>query len=100
MWSSHNATIGVNLYGCRVDKYYRQRCRKCIDHLWAIPEFTVDQFKEAIDRVMKIYWMRKRQHDDNDDTVNDDGNKKYPRKPHEPSLCEKCKNLGRPCWEY
>ena len=91
IWSSHHATIGINLYGCRVDKYYKQLCNKCINS-WTIPKFTVDRFKEAIDSVIKKYWKRKRQDDDSDDIAIDVGN------PHEPSLCERCMELGRPCW--
>ena len=80
MWSSHNAIIGVNLYGCRVDKNYRQRCKNCMN--WVIPELTIDLFKEAIDSIVKKYWQRKGQDDDSDDTVIDDGDKGYSRKPH------------------
>ena len=103
IWSSHMATVVVDLYKCKVNKSdCEQRCKKC-SQSWISPKFTKDRFKEAIDRVINKYWERKNQNDDDDDDatstlVEDDKCRGNPRAPHEQSLCKRCKKLGRPCW--
>ena len=98
-WSSHMATIKVDLYACKICKKYKQTCKSCND--WIPPKFTEYRFKEAIDRVVTKYWERKRQYDD-DDTAVEYEDKRYlhPRAqpPHNELVCERCMELGRPCW--
>ena len=104
-WSSHMATIKVDLYKCKVDKSdCEQRCRKCPDG-WVPPNLTEDRFKEAIDRVIAKFWERKNENgndddddDDDDSIITDNRHRGNPRAPHEESLCKRCIKLGRPCW--
>ena len=132
-WSSHMATIVVNLGKRKVNRFKcGQGCRNCVGS-WSMPKFTEDRFKEIMDGVTAKYWERKERidGDDNDDNDNDDddndddndddddddddddngddeddndyvvvGDKRRgnPRAPHEQSLCQRCKKLGRPCW--
>ena len=131
-WSSHMATIVVDIHKREVDRCgCRQKCRECVGR-WSIPEFTEDRFKKIMGGVITKYWERKEKidegdgdddddddedddddddndddDDDDDDDVDDDdgdyvvigGNHRgNPRAPHEQSLCERCKKLGRPCW--
>ena len=49
--------------------------------------------------VVAKYWERKRQYDDTAvDNEYEDKIYLNPRAPHEQSLCERCMELGRPCW--
>ena len=104
-WSSHMATIVVNLYECKVDRFScGQRCKECFTS-WRYPKFTEHQFEEIIDRVIAKYWERKSQDDDGDGGADSDNNTLVDDKHtgnqqilHEQSLCERCITLGRPCW--
>lgn len=98
-WSSHMATIKIDLYKCKVDRRNcRQRCIRCtsVDEGWANPKLTEDRFKDAIERVIIKYRKREMQNDDG--LVDNDGHQGNPQAPHEESLCERCMILGRPCW--
>ena len=100
-WSSHMATIKIDLFECKVNRSdCQQRCRKCPES-WISPKMTEDRFKEAVDRVITKYWENKNRNDgDNDDNAVI-GNNRYrgnPRTPHEESWCKRCIKLGRPCW--
>ena len=99
-WSSHTATIVVDLVRCKTNKFgCKQRCKNCPEG-WTLPKLTKDRFKEAIVRVISKYWERKNQNDDdNASTLADDDNHwGNPQAPHEKSLCERCMKLGHPCW--
>ena len=98
-WSSHNATIKVDLYRRRVVKSYAQKCKRCYN--WVSPKFTADQFREVIGRVIQNYHNRKSQlldDGDIDTLIVDNTYERNPQAPHEQSLCERCAELGRPCW--
>ena len=99
VWSSHMATIVVDLLECKANKSdCEQRCRRCPES-WIPPKFTKDQFKEAIDMVITKYWERKNQIDNDDSTpIDNDRYRGNPRSPHEQSMCKRCIKLGRPCW--
>ena len=117
-WSSHMATIVVDIHKREVDRDgYRQKCRECVGSCWSSPKFTERRFKEIMEGVTTKYWERQKKIDegDNDDDDDDDGDDNEddddsdcvvigdkhwgnPRSPHEHSLCERCKKLGKPCW--
>ena len=102
VWSSHKATIVVDLLECKVNRSdCEQRCRKCPTESWICPKLTEDRFKEAIDRVIAKYWERKINNDEDDDgsaVIDNDRYRGKSRLPHEQSLCKRCIKLGRPCW--
>ena len=109
MWSSHMATIVVDLYKCRVNRSNcQQRCRMCTES-WAWPRLTEDRFRKIMNRVITKYWDRSKQDDDDDNgivvdddddstIVDEDKHTETPQGPHQQSLCERCMKLGRPCW--
>ena len=97
-WSSHMATVVVDLLECKAKKSdCQQRCKICPEG-WVPPKFTEDRFKEAIDRVIAKYWERKSQDNDNITPIDNDRYRGNPQAPHEESLCKRCIKLGKPCW--
>ena len=63
------------------------------------------KLEEIMEKVITKYWERRRSSNDGDgdgDSTLVDGNVRRgnPRRPHEQSLCERCAELGRPCWWY
>ena len=99
-WSSHMGTIVIDLIKCKPNRSgCRQRCKNCDGpEGWASPKFTEGRFKKVINRVITKYWERKNRNDDDASTLADDNHWGNPQAPHEQSLCERCINLGRPCW--
>ena len=91
-WSSHNATIKVNLISKCVQRKYKQRCKKC--RYWATPQFTKDRFESVITRVLKCCKKRKaiRRYCK---VITSGHTGRHPRR-----LCERCKALKRPCNYY
>lgn len=97
-WSSHKTTIKIDLYHKRLKKVYRQKCRKCKQ--WTSPSFHLE---DVMKKVISKYHERQESLDSgnaNGDSTLVDGNvqRGNPRRPHEQSLCERCEELGRPCW--
>lgn len=98
-WSSYMATIKVDLYQKRITKIYKQACKKC--QQWATPSF---QLEDVMERVIHKYFERKESLDNGE--VDSSGNTLVdssvhhgnPRGPHAESLCERCQELGKPCW--
>ena len=101
-WSSHMATIEIDLLECKVNRSdCEQRCKKCPAKSWICPKLTEDRFREAVDRVIVEYWKRKNKNDEDDDGSRPIDNNRYrgnSRSPHEQSLCKRCMKLGAPCW--
>ena len=97
-WSSHMATVVVDLLKCKTNKFgCEQRCRSCPEG-WDPPKFSEDRFKEVVDRVIAKYWERKSQDNDNSTPIDNDRYRGNPQAPHEQSLCRRCITLGKPCW--
>ena len=97
-WSSHMATIKIDLFEREVNRSdCHQRCKKCPES-WISPKMTEDRFKEAVDRVITKYWERKKKTDEDDKEIDNDQYSGNPQAPHEQSLCKRCIKLGRPCW--
>ena len=96
-WTSHNATIKVDLYKKCLSRKFTQRCKYCPKH-WATPFFTDDRFEEIMDKVAEKYENRlvEDEEDEQPVFVVAAGN----GKPHPQQLCEKCQELGKPCWKY
>ena len=95
-WSSHKTTIKIDIFLKRLTKAYRQRCKRC--KRWASPSFNLE---EVMEKVISKYCKRSLNDGDvNGDSTLIDGNERRgnPRRPHEQSLCERCTELGRPCW--
>ena len=96
-WSSHKTTIKINIFLKRLTKRYRQKCKRC--KKWVSPAIKLE---EVMEKVITKYRERRGSSDgggDGDSTLVD-GNVRRgnPRSPHEQSLCERCEELGRPCW--
>ena len=54
-WSSHSATIKIDLgYRC-ISKKYRQRCKRC-NSFWALPRIRSDKLKSLVEKIMKHLW--------------------------------------------
>lgn len=97
-WTSHKTTIKIDLYRKRLTKTYKQRCKRC--RKWVVPFFNLE---DVIDKVIIKYCERRESADSGDagsDSTLVDSNiaKGNPRRPHEQALCERCEELGRPCW--
>jgi len=97
-WSSHNTTVKVDLLRQEVSKKYTQKCKSC--DYWATPLFTRDRFERIMNKVIEKYEKRV----DNDgklfttDNDDDDGFVGCTQAPHMEEYCERCKELGGPCW--
>ena len=97
-WSSYMATVKVDIYIKRLTKTYTQACKRCGD--WVTPSYQLD---DVMERVISKYFERKntlaigRAAGDNT-LVDNDMRRGNTRGPHEESLCERCQELGRPCW--
>ena len=97
-WTSHNATIKVDLFKKFVSRKFTQRCKYCPNQ-WATPLFTDDRFEEIMDKVAEKHESRLEEDEDNEQPVfiaAAAGN----GKPHLQQYCEKCQELGKPCWKY
>ena len=100
-WSSHKTTVKIDLYRKRLTKIYRQKCKRCRNRLWVYPFFHLINVME---KVIAKYKERKESlergnHGGSDNTVVDSNVERgNPRAPHEQSLCERCEELGGPCW--
>ena len=95
-WSSHKTTIKIDIFHKHLTKVYRQRCKRC--KRWASPSFNLE---EVMEKVIAKYCERSADDGDtNGDSTLVDSNvhRGNPRSPHEESLCERCMELGRPCW--
>ena len=96
-WTSHNATIKVDLFKKSIARKFTQRCKYCPKQ-WATPSFTDDRFEEIMDKVAEKYEKRMVEDDENEQPVfiiaGSNG------KPHLQKYCEKCQELGKPCWKY
>ena len=93
-WTSHKTTIKVNLLMQHVSKKYQQRCKEC--NYWVTPHFTSDRFEDIIDKVLDKFEERL---EENEQLVDSDeeytGNSQAP---HMREYCERCLELGVPCW--
>ena len=95
-WTSHNATIKVDLFRKSVSKKFKQRCKRCPTQ-WVTPFFTDDRFEEMMDKVADKFKSRLEGEDHNSQPVPlAAGN----GKPHPQQYCEKCQQLGTACWKY
>jgi len=98
-WSSHKTTIKIDLYRKRLTKVYRQKCKRCKKRPWVRPSFHL---ASVMEKVISKYHERKKLRNDNQSAdvtlVDSDVVKGNPRRPHEQSLCERCEELGGPCW--
>jgi len=107
-WSSHNTTVKVDLLRQEVSKKYTQKCKSC--DYWATPLFTRDRFERIMNKVVEKYEKRVDKNgqlftidnddDDDDDDDNDDDDEftGHTQAPHMEEYCERCKELGGPCW--
>ena len=96
-WTSHNATIKVDLIQKCVSRKFTQRCKYCSNQ-WATPFFTDDRFEEIMDKVADKFKSRVEGDDSNcqPTVLLAAGN----GKPHPQEHCEKCQLLKKPCWKY
>jgi len=94
-WTSGKTTLVVDLYLKCIEKKYRQKCKKCM--IWITPYFTDHQLEEIMERVLKKYQKRKME-GPGDSTGITNEETGYSRAPHETDLCERCQELGKPCW--
>ena len=94
-WSSFMATVKVDLCLKCITKTYQQACKRCKQ--WVTPSY---QLEDVMERVIAKYYERKeRGIAIGDQTlVDNDVRTGNARGPHEQSLCERCQELGRPCW--
>ena len=97
-WSSYMATIKVDIYVKRLTKTYTQACKRCSD--WVTPSYHLE---DVMERVISKYFERKKSlatgNAAGDNTLVDSCLRKgNTRGPHEESLCERCQELGIPCW--
>ena len=90
-WSSHNATIKVDLYHRQVLKKYRQRCYKCGSY-WALPCFRSSEFKKTVKKLAGHIYTVKEYREwypmAHEETLPD----------HDRTYCERCMELGSPCY--
>lgn len=93
-WSSHNATIKVDLLSHNVSRKYTQKCRLC-DH-WAGPQFTKDRFQKIINKVISKYEERVARNGERLPN-RQEGYSGHTLAPHVEEYCERCKELGAPC---
>ena len=96
-WSSYMATVQVDLYLKRITQTYRQACKRCQN--WVTPTYQVE---DVMERVISKYHERKKLlasgNTHGDSTLVDNVRRGNPQAPHEQSLCERCQQLGKPCW--
>ena len=90
-WSSHNATIKIDLRRRCISKKYRQKCKRCSSY-WAIPRIRSDKLKSIIKKVMEHIWK-----------MEDAGRfvpfgKESLSPDHGEGFCERCQELGEPCY--
>ena len=97
-WTSHKTTIKIDLYRKRLTKVYRQKCKRCRKHPWVNPSIHLTNVMEKIIYKYKERKDRKERGDGNNTVVDCNVERGNPRAPHEESLCERCEELGRPCW--
>jgi len=93
-WTSHKTTIKINLFLQRVSKKYQQRCKECDN--WVTPLFTSDRFEDIVDKVLDKFEERL---EENEHLV--DSDEEYSvssQAPHMRENCERCLELGVPCW--
>jgi len=93
-WTSHRTTIKVNLYLQCVSKKYQQRCKECDD--WVTPLFTSDRFEDIIDKVLDKFEERLGETEQLVDY--DEEHTGSSQAPHMRENCERCLELGVPCW--
>lgn len=94
-WSSHNATIKVDLLAQNISRKYTQKCKEC--EYWAIPQFTRDRFQRIINRVIDKYEDRVARNGQRP-AHGQEGFSGHTQAPHMEEYCERCKELGGPCW--
>ena len=97
-WSSCMATVKVDLHLKRITKIYQQACKKCKQ--WVSPTFHLE---DVMERVIAKYYERKKVVESGlaggvDTLVDSVARIGSARGPHEQSLCERCQELGKPCW--
>ena len=98
-WSSYMATLKVDLYLKGITWIYKQACKSCGE--WVSPSF---QLEDVMERVITKYYERQKLLASGkafgDNTLVDSdlrrGNAQGPY--HEQSLCERCQEMGKPCW--
>ena len=95
-WSSYAATIKVDLFTPKITRKYRQKCKTC--EYWASPQFTRDQFQCIINRVIDKYNSRATRNIHHPPHSQEVFIIRTAPKPHTQELCERCQELGRPCW--
>ena len=95
-WTSHNASIKVDLFKKCVSRKFKQRCKFCPNH-WATPYFTADRFEEIMDKVVSKYESRLKGTDHDQPAPSAEAG--YGGKPHMQEHCEKCQLQGLPCWK-
>lgn len=97
-WSSYMATIKVDLYLKCITRVYKQACKRCGE--WVSPSYHLE---DVMERVITKYYERKQSLDSGNafgDNTMVDGNLRRgnAQGPHEQSLCERCQEMGKPCW--
>ena len=94
-WSSYNATIKVDLLDKNISRKYTQKCKTC--EYWATPQFTRDRFQRIINRVIEKYEDRVARNGRRP-PHSQEGFSGHTQAPHMEEYCEKCQELGGPCW--
>jgi len=95
-WSSYNTTVKVDLFRQEVSKKYTQKCKAC--NFWATPLFTRDRFERIINKVIEKYEERLESDGQLNTAGDSDGFAGHTQAPHMEEYCERCKELGKPCW--
>ena len=98
-WTCYNATIIVDLYEREISKKYKQYCRGCQES-WSHLYFTNKQFDHIADRVITYYKMRKEAGGTVPAIENNGSYSSKAFMAHAEEDCERCYELGEPCWLY
>ena len=93
-WSSYNATIKVDLLAQNISRKYTQKCKTC--ECWASPQFTRDRFQRIINQVIEKY--KNRVSRNGRCPPHQEGLNGHTQAPHMEEYCERCQELGGPCW--
>ncbi|XP_035217249.1 uncharacterized protein LOC118190610 isoform X1 [Stegodyphus dumicola] len=92
-WMSNFSWIRVNLKDQRFEYRWKMKCQNCLS--LNEPKFTIPQFEELAD--MAICWYKGE--DYTFPRTNSVAYRQF-RRPHLPTLCEKCGWGATECWRY
>ena len=94
-WSSCNSTIKIDLFTQNITRKYTQKCKIC--DYWATPQFTRDRFERVMNKVIDKYEDRVARNGKRLPHSQDEFSG-FTQAPHMEEYCERCQELGVPCW--